>query len=258
MLVEYASTPLALWAAPRQPPESYADLMRDRGDSPTASALRVPDPARCTIRPTSTTRRSTGSTWSTATAGSFRRRTSRSSTRCEEFPDEPSMDAIGSHGVALPGDPRRVSVRRPLRDADRLDSIAGPISRSSRAVRGRRRRQARGDQRVPVNYADRAETAAASIFIVRSVRLQADPHGPAKADTAPKGTLYRAMPALEPSVLQQILDRARERVDLLERRVDVRRDAQPLVVVALDRRGDDPVLRPQEVVRLRRRRRARG
>ena len=37
-------------------------------------------------------------------------------------------------------------------------------------------------------------------------------------------------------ILQQVLDRRRERVDLVERRVDVRRDAQPLNSVVLDRR----------------------
>src|SRR6185295_9366175 len=36
MLVEYASTPLEFWHAPRNPPQIYADLVRDRGDSPTA------------------------------------------------------------------------------------------------------------------------------------------------------------------------------------------------------------------------------
>ena len=42
MLVEYASTPLELWAAPRQPPESYADLVRDAGDGPTSVIFEFP------------------------------------------------------------------------------------------------------------------------------------------------------------------------------------------------------------------------
>ena len=36
MLVEYASTPLVLWAAPQDPPLAYADLVRDAGEGPTS------------------------------------------------------------------------------------------------------------------------------------------------------------------------------------------------------------------------------
>ena len=42
MLIEYASTPLPLWTAPLQPPESYADLVRDAGDSPTSVIFEFP------------------------------------------------------------------------------------------------------------------------------------------------------------------------------------------------------------------------
>ena len=42
MLVEYASYPLPLWAAPTEPPQSYADLMRDAGDSPTSVIFEFP------------------------------------------------------------------------------------------------------------------------------------------------------------------------------------------------------------------------
>jgi hypothetical protein len=42
MLVEYASKPLVLWAAPVQPPESYADLMKDAGDGPTSVIFEFP------------------------------------------------------------------------------------------------------------------------------------------------------------------------------------------------------------------------
>ncbi|MCU1381547.1 MAG: hypothetical protein JWL71_244, partial [Acidobacteria bacterium] len=42
MLIEYASTPLPLWAAPTHPPESYADLLRDKGDSPTSVIFEFP------------------------------------------------------------------------------------------------------------------------------------------------------------------------------------------------------------------------
>jgi len=42
MLIEYASTPLPLWAAPRHPPEAYADLVRDAGDGPTSVIFEFP------------------------------------------------------------------------------------------------------------------------------------------------------------------------------------------------------------------------
>ena len=42
MLVEYASHPLPLWAAPRRPPESYADLVKDVGDGPTSVIFEFP------------------------------------------------------------------------------------------------------------------------------------------------------------------------------------------------------------------------
>ena len=42
MLAEYASTPLELWAAPRYPPDAYADLMRDAGDGPTSVIFEFP------------------------------------------------------------------------------------------------------------------------------------------------------------------------------------------------------------------------
>jgi len=42
MLVEYASTPLPLWRPPAAPPQAYADIIRDRGDSPTAVLFEFP------------------------------------------------------------------------------------------------------------------------------------------------------------------------------------------------------------------------
>jgi hypothetical protein len=42
ILVEYASTPLPLWTAPLAPPSVYADIDRDRGDSPTAVIFEFP------------------------------------------------------------------------------------------------------------------------------------------------------------------------------------------------------------------------
>ena len=42
MLIEYASNPLELWAAPQHPPQAYADLMRDAGDGPTSVIFEFP------------------------------------------------------------------------------------------------------------------------------------------------------------------------------------------------------------------------
>jgi hypothetical protein len=42
MLIEYASAPIELWAAPRHPPEAYADLVRDIGDGPTSVIFEFP------------------------------------------------------------------------------------------------------------------------------------------------------------------------------------------------------------------------
>ena len=42
MLVEYASRPLELWAAPVHPPESYADLVKDAGGGPTSVIFEFP------------------------------------------------------------------------------------------------------------------------------------------------------------------------------------------------------------------------
>ncbi len=42
MLAEYASTPLVLWAAPRNPPEAYADLLRDADHGPTSVIFEFP------------------------------------------------------------------------------------------------------------------------------------------------------------------------------------------------------------------------
>ena len=109
MLVEYASTPLELWTAPLQPPQVCADLVRDRGDSPTAVLFEFPtglieDRGLLVLLDVPL-----------AVAGQRLQRILSAVVRggCvsggADLPDEPSMDAIRSHGVALPGDSRRVS-----------------------------------------------------------------------------------------------------------------------------------------------------
>ncbi|MBW8866183.1 MAG: hypothetical protein JF610_02460 [Acidobacteria bacterium] len=99
MLVEYASVPLPLWPAPQTPPEVYADLVRDRGDSPTAVLFEFPS-----LGPTTDTAYLYYSTfhwqylingYSGFASPSYR----RLSRAVDNFPDEPSIDAIKSHGV---------------------------------------------------------------------------------------------------------------------------------------------------------------
>jgi len=99
MLVEYASVPLTFWQAPQSPPEVYADLIRDRGDSPTAVLFEFP-----TLGATTDPVYQYYSTfhWQYLVNGysgffppSYRRLVGA----VDNFPDEPSIDAIKSHGV---------------------------------------------------------------------------------------------------------------------------------------------------------------
>jgi hypothetical protein len=98
MLVEYASNPLPLWAAPRLPPESYADLVKDAGDGPASVLFEFP----------------TGSMedpeylyYSTfhwqylinGYSGFFPPSYLKVVNAVRDFPDQRSMDMIGSHGV---------------------------------------------------------------------------------------------------------------------------------------------------------------
>jgi hypothetical protein len=98
MLVEYASKPLPLWIAPLDPPQTYADLLKDRGDSPTSVVFEFPtgsmeDP---TYLYYSTFH------WQSLVNGysgffppSYRRLVSA----VRNFPDEASINAIKSHGA---------------------------------------------------------------------------------------------------------------------------------------------------------------
>ena len=98
MLVEYASKPIELWKAPLSPPQAYADILRDRGDSPTAVLFEFPIGL---IEDAAYSYYSTFH-WQWLVNGysgffppSYRRLVSA----MPDFPDEPSMDAIRSHGV---------------------------------------------------------------------------------------------------------------------------------------------------------------
>ena len=98
MLVEYASTPLPFWHAPRHPPQIYDDLVRDRGDSPTAVLFEFP---------TGLIEDAAYAYYSTfhwqwlvnGYSGFFPPSYYRLVRAVQNFPDEPSLDAIKSHGA---------------------------------------------------------------------------------------------------------------------------------------------------------------
>jgi hypothetical protein len=98
MLVEYASTPLPFWHAPRNPPPIYADLVRDRGDSPTAVLFEFPTG----LIPDAAYSYYSTFHWQwlvNGYSGFFPPWYGRLAKAVETFPDEPSMNAIKSHGV---------------------------------------------------------------------------------------------------------------------------------------------------------------
>jgi hypothetical protein len=98
MLAEYASTPLDLRRIPTSPPESYADIIRDRGDSPTATLFEFPpspydDP---TYMYYSTFH------WQhlvNGYSGFFPPSYQRVLNAMRGFPDQAAFDAIKSHGA---------------------------------------------------------------------------------------------------------------------------------------------------------------
>jgi hypothetical protein len=98
MLIEYASVPLPFWHAPTTPPEIYADLLKDRGDSPTAVVFEFPtgameDPAY--LYYSTFHWQSLVNGYSGFFPPSYRRLVHA----VRNFPDEPSIDAIKSHGT---------------------------------------------------------------------------------------------------------------------------------------------------------------
>jgi hypothetical protein len=98
MLVEYASKPIPLWKAPLSPPQAYEDIVRDRGDSPTAVLFEFPTGL---IEDAAYTYYSTFH-WQwlvNGYSGFFPPSYRRLVTTMPDFPDEPSMDAVRSHGV---------------------------------------------------------------------------------------------------------------------------------------------------------------
>jgi hypothetical protein len=98
MLVEYASTPLVLWAAPRRPPDAYADLVRDAGDGPTSVIFEFPTGA---MEDPEYLYYSTFH-WQylvNGYSGFFPPSYRKVVNAVRGFPDETSMSVIRSHGV---------------------------------------------------------------------------------------------------------------------------------------------------------------
>jgi hypothetical protein len=98
MLVEYASTPLPFWMAPLKPPETYADLMKDRGDNPTAVVFEFPTGAMedpLYLYYSTFHWQSLVNGYSGFFPPSYRRLVGA----VQNFPDEPSMNAIKAHGT---------------------------------------------------------------------------------------------------------------------------------------------------------------
>jgi hypothetical protein len=98
MLVEYASTPLVLWAAPRHPPDAYADLVRDAGDGPTSVIFEFPTGA---MEDPEYLYYSTFH-WQylvNGYSGFFPPSYRKVVNAVRGFPDETSMSVIRSHGV---------------------------------------------------------------------------------------------------------------------------------------------------------------
>jgi hypothetical protein len=98
MLVEYASTPLPFWTAPQHPPESYADLVKDKGDGPTAVIFEFPTGA---LEDPEYLYYSTFHWQSLVNgySGFFPPSYKVLVNAVRTFPDEASMDTIKSHGT---------------------------------------------------------------------------------------------------------------------------------------------------------------
>ena len=98
MLVEYASTPLPLWTAPEHAPESYADLVRDKGDGPTSVIFEFPTGA---LEDPEYLYYSTFH-WQyliNGYSGFFPPSYRTLVNAVQTFPDDASMDTIKSHGA---------------------------------------------------------------------------------------------------------------------------------------------------------------
>jgi hypothetical protein len=139
ILAEYASTPLPFWIAPPHPPEIYADLLRDRGDSPTAVLFEFPtgaleDPAY--LYYSTFHWQSLVNGYSGFFPPSYRRLVNA----VRNFPDEPSMNAIKSHGT------RYLLVHGEFLYGDRYEQLLPVLDRRRDLTLISRRPWQRGDK----------------------------------------------------------------------------------------------------------------
>jgi hypothetical protein len=98
LLIEYASRPIELWAAPLHPPESYADLVKDAGDGPTSVIFEFPTGA---MEDPEYLYYSTFH-WQylvNGYSGFFPPSYKKIVNAVRDFPDEKSMNMIATHGV---------------------------------------------------------------------------------------------------------------------------------------------------------------
>jgi hypothetical protein len=98
MLIEYASKPLDLRQIPTAPPESYADIVRDRADGPTTALFEFP------VSPQDDPTYMYYSTfhWQhlvNGYSGFFPPSYGRVVNAMARFPDQASIDAMKSHGA---------------------------------------------------------------------------------------------------------------------------------------------------------------
>jgi hypothetical protein len=97
MLVEYASKPLELRRLSLKPPDIYADIIKDRGDSPTAAIFEFPS----SLQDNPTYMYYSTFHWQylvNGYSGFFPPSYLAMMNAIQNFPDEPSMHAIKLHG----------------------------------------------------------------------------------------------------------------------------------------------------------------
>jgi hypothetical protein len=97
MLAEYASKPLDLRRLSVTPPDTYADIIRDLGDSPTAAIFEFPS----SLQDNPTYMYYSTFHWQylvNGYSGFFPPSYLAMMNAIQKFPDEPSMNAIKSHG----------------------------------------------------------------------------------------------------------------------------------------------------------------
>jgi hypothetical protein len=156
MLVEYASTPLELWAAPRRPPDVYADLLHDIGDGPTSVIFEFPtgnmeDPEYLYYSTFHWQNLVNGY------SGFFPPSYRNVVTAASGFPDERSMSVLGTHGV------RYLVIHGEWLFGERYEQLTAELDRRSNIRLVSRRPWQRGDKHAEISlYRVLVETDASS------------------------------------------------------------------------------------------------